>query len=145
METVTLVRTPPVEQTFEKYEATAHFLNGDTEHYTYSEKETDQSTITLYEYNTDNITAGRTAFRKQTITHNEIRYREKVPEMPVLRKPQLQEKTTISLPSLKEFTITDTYNFTITYDDWRAGVDIPKDAAQAYQAHFGDEHCKIRD
>ena len=142
---VTLIREGPITTTIPVYTATATFIDGETKTYTYHKKETQNGTIILYDYDTEDTKARPTPFENHPIEDETGTYYEKVPFKPAVKLGTQHEQKIISLETCKDFTIEGTTQETLTHNNWGAEVDMPRDAALAYQRHFGKDNTRIRD
>jgi len=141
---VSLVREHTISEEIPLHTATATFTDDDDKTYTFHKKEIKNGVIILYMYDTENITANKTDFCNFSIDTDTQHFRESIPFPPQIEPEDKTEKTIISLGTCKDFTITNTETETITYDNWGASTTMSKEAALAYQSHFGQDKIKIK-
>jgi hypothetical protein len=141
---VSLVRDHPVTDQLPVYTAKATFTDGDDKTYTYHTKEVKDGVIILYKYDTDRVSTQVTKFTKTPIeTEAGDQYNEKIPHPPHLTYHEKTEEKLISLETCKDFTILSKDTKEITYNNWSAVVDLPKEVALAYYREIGEDKCRI--
>jgi len=139
----TLVREHSLTKDIPFHTAKATFIDGTEKTYTFHEKETTDNTIELRTHDTQDIDAAKTKFVRMPIEVNGKRYTETIPSPPDITPQSTAEVITVSLHTCKDFKLVETETDTLTHDNWSAEVDMPEEAAVAYQQKIGEDKTRI--
>lgn len=141
---VSLIREHTISTEIPVYTATATFTSGIERPYTYHEKKVTENAIILYDYDLENTSTLPTDFITHRIEEDGEKYSEKIPFPPTIKSSNRIEQTIISLETCEDFVIESEETQTLIYENWGAEVDMQRDAALAYQNHFGEDKIRIR-